>query len=82
MNIQDIRNIETNVSNAYRLLNDLNGRGMELLDLSFPNHDGVQDEKATGELMYLRQSVNSLKNACELMIKKLNDAIQDSLEYV
>ena len=31
--------------------------------------------------MYLRQSVNSLKNACELAINELNDAIQDSLEY-
>lgn len=40
----------------------------------------MQDIKAVGELMYLRQSVNSLKNACELAIKKLNDAIQDSLE--
>jgi hypothetical protein len=81
MNIQDIQNIEQNVSKAYGMLNKLGSNGLELLDLAFPNHDGVQDEKAAGELMYLRQSVNSLKNACELAINELNDAIQDSLEY-
>lgn len=81
MNIQDIQNIEQNVSKAYGMLNKLGSNGLELLDLAYPNHDGVQDEKAAGELMYLRQSVNSLKNACELAINKLNDAIQDSLEY-
>ena len=81
MNIQDIQNIEQNVSKAYEILNKLGSNGLELMDLAFPNHDGVQDAKAVGELMYLRQSVNSLKNACELAINKLNDAIQDSLEY-
>lgn len=77
----NIQNIEQNVCKVYEMLNKLGSNGLELLDLAFPNHDGVQDEKAAGELMYLRQSVNSLKNACELAINELNDAIQDSLEY-
>lgn len=80
MNIQDIQNIEQSVSKAYALLNKLGSNGLELMDLAFPNHDGVQDANAAGELMLLRQSANSLKNACELAITKLNDAIQDSLE--
>ena len=81
MNIQNIQSISQNVDKTYGMLNELGSNGLELLDLAFPNHDGVQDEKAAGELMYLRQSVNSLKNACELAINELNDAIQDSLEY-
>ena len=81
MNIQDIQNIEQNVSKAYGMLNELGSNGLELMDLAFPNHDGDQDQKVVGELLYLRQCVNSLKNACELAIQKLNDAIQDSLEY-
>lgn len=80
MNIQDIQNIEQNVNKAYEMLNELDSNGLELIDLAFPNHDGVQDVKATGELMYLRQSVNSLKKVCELAVEKLNAAIQDSLE--
>ena len=81
MNIQNIQSISQNVDKTYGMLNELGSNGLELLDLAYPNHDGVQDEKAAGELMYLRQSVNSLKNACELVMKELNDTIQDSLEY-
>lgn len=43
MNIQDIQNIEQNVSKVYEMLNELGSNGLELLDLAFPNHDGVQD---------------------------------------
>lgn len=81
MNIQDIQNIEQSVSEAYGILNKLCSDGLELTDLTFPNHDGVQDANAAGELMHLRQSVNGLKEACELAIVKLNDALQDSIEY-
>lgn len=81
MSIQDIQDIEQNVSKTYEMLNKLGSNGLELLDLAFPHHDGVQDEKSAGEMMYLRQSVNSLKKACEMVIKKLNESIQDSLEY-
>lgn len=82
MNIQEIQEIEQNVSKVYGMLNELvSNHQVELIDLAFPNHDGVQDDKTVGELMYLRQSVNSLKRACEMAIGTLNDAIQDSLEY-
>lgn len=55
MNIQNIQSISQNVDKTYGLLNELGSNGLELLDLAYPNHDGVQDEKAAGELMYLRQ---------------------------
>lgn len=81
MNIQNIQSIAQNVDKTYGMLNELDSNGLELMDLAIPNHDGVQDQKVVGELLYLRQCVNSLKSACELAITKLNDAIQDSLEY-
>lgn len=81
MNTKDIQHVEKNVSKVYGMLNELvSNRSIELIDLVFPNHDGVRDENAAGEMMYLRQSVNSLKRACEMAIEKLSDAIQDSLE--
>ena len=81
MNIQNIQSMSQNVDKTFVMLNELGSNCVELMDLAIPNHDGVQDQKVVGELLYLRQCVNSLKRACELAIKKLNDAIQDSLEY-
>mgnify|MGYP004462043325 CR=1 FL=1 len=81
MNIQNIQSISQNVDKTYGMLNELGSNGLELMDLAFPNHDGIQDQKVVGELLYLRQCVNSLKNACELAMKELDETIQDSLEY-
>ena len=81
MTIQDIQSAEKNVSKTYALLNELNGKGLELVDLAYPAHDGIQDAMAVGELIYLRQSVNSLLKSCQMAVEKLNEAIQDSLEY-
>lgn len=76
MKIQKIQNLEQNVSKTYEMLSELvSNHSIELIDLAFPSHDGVQDEKAVGELMYLRQSVYSLQNACKLAIEKLSDAV-------
>lgn len=81
MNVQKIQTVAQNVSEAYGLLNELNSNSLELIELAFPNHDGMQNSKSVRELMYLRQCVNSLKNACNLAIKNLNEAIQDSVKY-
>lgn len=81
MNIQNIQSISQNVDKTYGILNELGSNGIDLMDLAFPNHDEIQDQNVVGELLYLRQCVNSLKSACELVITKLNDAIQDSVEY-
>ena len=81
MNLQNIQNMSQNVDKTYEMMNELNSKGLELMDLAIPNHDGIKDQKVVGELLYLRQCVKSLKRSCELAITKLNDAIQDSLEY-
>ena len=81
MNIQNIQSIAQNVEKTYGMLNELGSNGLEVLNLAYPNHDGVQDDKVIGELMYLRQCVNSLKNACELAIAALDVPTKHSLEY-
>lgn len=75
-----MKTIERWVSEAYALVNNSLSRSIEMIDYVYPNHDGVQDAEATGNLMYLRQSVASLKRACELLEKKLTEAIGDTLE--
>lgn len=81
MNIQNIQSISQNVEKTYGMLNHLGSNGLELLNLAYPNHDGVQNDKAVGEFMYLRQCVNSLKKACELAIAALDVPTKHSLEY-
>ena len=81
MDIQNIQSIAQNVEKTYGMLNELGSNGLEVLNLAYPNHDGVQDDKVVGELMYLRQCVNSLKNACKLAIAALDVPTKYSLEY-
>ena len=81
MDIQNIQSIAQNVEKTYGMLNELGSNGLEVLNLAYPNHDGVQDDKVVGELMYLRQCVNSLKNACKLAIAALDVPTKHSLEY-
>lgn len=67
MNIQNIQSMSQNVDKTYGMLNELDSNGLELMDLAIPNHDGVQDQKVVGELLYLRQCVNSLKRADDVI---------------
>ena len=47
-----------------------------LLDLAYPNHDGVQDADVVSVMMLLRQTLNSLSVACQNWIDKLSEAIE------
>ena len=77
MRIEDIITAKNKVENVYQLVNDLiRYHGMEMLDLAYPKHDGEQDAEAVAEMMLLRQSANSLADACKLLVSKLTDAIE------
>lgn len=77
MRIEDIITAKNKVKNVYQLVNDLiSYHGMEMLDLAYPKHDGEQDAEAVAEMMLLRQSANSLADACKLLVSKLTDAIE------
>lgn len=78
MTLKDINAINTNISNIYNSLNDVASNcGLELLDLAYPNHDGIQDANAVGDMMMLRLNLNALREICRIMSEKLTDAIDD-----
>lgn len=67
MNTSEIIKVENNVTIAYNDVNHLLSDEIALLDLIYPRHDGVQDADAVGDLLYLRQSVASLRQACDIL---------------
>lgn len=82
MRIEDIITAKNKVENVYQLVNDLiSYHGMEMLDLAFPKHDGKPDDEVVAEMMLLRQSANSLSDACKLLVSKLTDAIEVEDEH-
>lgn len=63
---------------AYAAINDMISENIiEMIDLSYPKHDGEQDAEVISEMMLLRQSVNNLSAACNLLVNKLTDVIGD-----
>lgn len=63
---------------AYAAINDMISENIiAMIDLAYPKHDGEQDAEVISEMMLLRQSVNSLSAACNLLVNKLTDVIGD-----
>lgn len=70
--------VKNKAEKAYEAINDLISHyGIEMIDLAYPKHDGEQDADVIAEMMLLRQSVNSLSTACNLLVNKLTDVIGD-----
>ena len=78
MKVENIIEKRQNIDFVYELVNDLiSNHGLELMDLAYPEHDGSQDANAVSEMMLLRQSANSLSSACQILVRKLTEAIGD-----
>lgn len=70
--------VKNKAEKAYEAINDLfSNHGIEMIDLAYPKHDGEQNADVISEMMLLRQSVNSLSTACNLLVNKLTDVIGD-----
>ena len=83
MQKEDISNIRDIINAAYSEINDMvSNKGIEMLDLACPKHDGVQDADAVSDLMLLRQDANGLMRTCEMLVKKITDAIGDEEELL
>lgn len=62
---------------AYQIINDRMSEGIcELLDMAYPNQDGVQDPEVIADMMMLRDTLQSLSKACEIWTKQLTEVIQ------
>lgn len=62
---------------AYQIVDDRMSEGIcELIDMAYPNHDGVQDPDVIADMMILRDTLQSLSKACEIWTKQLTEVIQ------
>lgn len=81
MKKENLNTANNEVEKVYELINDLvSNHGLEMVDLAYPNHDGVQDADVVSDMMLLRQSANSLSKACNILVKKFTDVIGDENE--
>ena len=81
MKKENLNTANNEVEKVYELINELaSNHGLEMIDLAYPKHDGEQDAEVISEMMLLRQSVNSLSTACNLLVNKLTDVIGDEEE--
>ena len=78
MKTAEIKKLNEQAENTYQAINHMmSQKGLELLDLAYPNHDGEQDAEAVAKMMALRQTLSSLAAACKILQEKLTDAIND-----
>lgn len=62
---------------AYQIIKDRMSEGIcELIDIAYPNHDGVQDPDVIADMMMLRETLQSLSKACDIWTKQLTEVIQ------
>lgn len=81
MKKKDITKAREILNKAYAEANYLASfKGIEMIDLSYPKHGGIQDADAVSDLMLLRQDANGLMNACKALVKTITDAIGDEEE--
>ena len=78
MTTKNLTDVKNKAEKAYELINDLIiHHSLDMMDLAYPEHNGEQDADAVAEMMSLRQTVNSLSVACNILVNKLTDIIRD-----
>ena len=62
---------------TYQIANDRMSEGIcNLIDIAYPNHNGVQDPEVIADMMLVRDTLQSLSKACEIWTKQLTEVIQ------
>lgn len=71
MKKENLNTVNSEVEKVYEFINNfVSNHGLDMIDLAYPNHDGVQDADVVSDMMLLRQSANSLSKACNILVKK------------
>lgn len=61
---------------VYQIINNKMSEGLpSLVDIAFPEHDGVPNDYVIAGMMELRQTLNSLSTACQIWVKQLSEVI-------
>lgn len=59
-----------------QIINNKMSEGLpSLVDIAFPEHDGVPNDYVIADMMELRQTLNSLSTACQIWVKQLSEVI-------
>lgn len=69
--MKTLQEIRKEVETVYATINDWNTDN-NLLDMAYPQHDGVKDADAISEMMLLRQSLNRMIQACNIGVLHIN----------
>lgn len=78
MTTKNLTDVGNKAEKAYELINELiSHHSLDMMDLAYPGHDGEQDADVVAEMMRLRQTVNSLSVACNILVNKLTEVIRD-----
>ena len=78
MTTKNLTDVKNKAEKAYELINELiSHHSLDMMDLAYPEHNGEQDADVVAEMMSLRQTVNSLSVACDMLVYKLTEVIRD-----
>ena len=73
---QDIIKANNKAEEVYQIINDKMSEGLpSLIDIAYPEHDGVPNDYVIADMMELRQTLNSLSAACQIWVKQLSEVI-------
>lgn len=77
MNQQTIKEITNQIDLTYAKINRAITDGiLPLIDMVYPNHDGIKDADAAADLMLLRDGLIRLVRASENYADKINEIIK------
>lgn len=75
--MEKILELTKETGKTYTHVNEfISGSSLHILDLMFPNHDGVEDPEAAANVMLLRDNLHSLRKACEIAVNQLTESLE------
>lgn len=75
--MEKILELTKETGKTYTYVNEfISGSNLHILDLMFPNHDGVSDPVAVANVMLLRENLHNLRKACEIAVNQLTGSLE------
>lgn len=78
MRIENLIELTKKVSHVYGHVNSMGShKSIEMIELAYPNQDGVQDDEVISEMFRLRANARMLSMACDILVKNLTVILGD-----
>ena len=82
MRIENLIELRDKLSQMHGYVNFMvSHQSMELIELAYPNEDGVQDAEVISEMYLLRSNAKALSIACDKLVDQLSCLIGDIDQY-